>query len=216
MKCVEGIWFPDAERHLQTAFGPKIDGKATYQYYKLEAALKFVKRWRCALDIGMHVGLWAMHLAKRFETVIGFEPVSEHIDCLHVNMLGMSNYMVHNVALGHRACSVGLKVMDGSSGSTQVDENGLGIPMRMLDDFAFHAVDFIKIDVENYEPFVVEGGEQTIKRHKPIIILEQKGIRKGSSKLTYGKEQHEAKALLESWGAKELFELKGDHCMGWS
>jgi len=216
VKCIAGIWFPDAEMHLQTVFGPNIDGKATYQYHKLEAALRHVKQWRCAVDVGMHVGLWAMHLAKRFDQVIGFEPVAEHIDCLRLNMAAAPNYVVREMALGHRAGSVGLKILPGSTGSTQIDEEGQGIEMRTLDSFDFTVVDFLKIDVENYEYFVVEGGEQTIRRCKPIIVIEQKGDKTRKHKSTYGRERHDAKELLEAWGAKQLFEMNGDHCMGWN
>lgn len=223
MKSCEGIWLPDSERHLVEMLrsSPKIDGRATHQYHKLDAALRFVRQWRCAVDVGMHVGLWSMHLAKRFKTVIGFEPVYENIECLRMNMNGLNNYEVHNCLLGNRKALVGLTFMDGSTGSTQVLENGGGFPMCRLDDFEFENVDFLKIDVEGYEPFVIEGGEKTIKKHKPVIIVEQK--MKGNKlskngtvlKSNYGKEQYAAKQLLESWGAKPKFEMAGDFCLSW-
>lgn len=217
MKCADGIWFPDSEKHLvkMLAKVPKINGKGTYQYHKLDAALKQVRQWRCAIDIGMHVGLWSMHLAKRFETVIGFEPVLEHIECLKLNMVGNNNYLVHQCALGNRIGSAGLKFLEGSTGSTQVTDDGQGIIMRRLDDFTFDAIDFIKIDVENYEFFVIQGAEETIKKHKPVIIFEQKGDNRVSYKLTYGKERYDAQKLLESWGARKKFEMNGDCCMSW-
>lgn len=217
MKCADGVWFPASETHLVKMLGkvPKVNGRGAYQYHKLQAAMGLVKKRRCAIDVGMHVGLWAMHLAKMFKTVIGFEPVAEHIECLRLNMAGVNNYVVHNVALGSCRQSVGFNILEGSTGSTQVVDGGQGASMCRLDDFEFDAVDFIKIDVEGYEYFVVEGGENTIKTHKPVIILEQKGIRPGSSKSDYGKEQYAAKRLLESWGAKQKFEISGDHCMSW-
>ena len=216
MKCADGIWFPDGEKHLieMLKVAPKIDGKGTYQYFKLEAALSYVKQWRCALDVGMHVGLWAMHLSKHFKNVVGFEPMAEHIECLKLNMQGIKNYEVHDIALGNGTVNeVGLRMFEGSMGSTQVTNDGKGIQMKKLDDFTFDAVDFIKIDVEAYEYFVVEGGEQTIKKHKPVIIIEQKPCR--ASKLNYGKGQYDAKELLKSWGAKERFEARGDFCLSW-
>lgn len=216
VKLAEGIWFPDDEEHLVDMVKrgiTKIDGRGTYQYHKLEASLQYVKKWRCALDIGMHVGLWSMHLAKKFKTVIGFEPVAEHIECLHMNMAGLKNYEVHNCALGNRNGVAGIRPFPKSTGSTQVTDDGNGVRMCKLDDFEFEAVDFIKIDVEAYEYFVVAGGEQTIKAHKPVIILEQKGS--GNGKLNYGKDQYAAKELLESWGAKQRYENRGDFCMSW-
>jgi FkbM family methyltransferase len=219
MKCEQGVWFPDNEHHLvkMLKLSPTINGKGTYQHHKLDAAMRFVKHRRCAIDVGMHVGLWSMHLARLFQTVVGFEPAADHVECLHLNMSGFNNYQVHNCALGNRTASVGLKRFNGSTGSTQIEDDGQGIPMRRLDDFQFDAVDFIKIDVEYYEPFVVEGGEQTIRKHRPVVIVEQKGGtgKVGLPKHTYGKGPYAAKELLESWGAKQKFEISGDYCMSW-
>lgn len=218
MKQVDGIWFPDNEKHLcemVLASQPKVNGKGTYQYQKLTAALQYVKRKGLALDIGMHIGLWSMHLAKQFETVVGFEPVAEHIECLRLNMSGATNWEVHNCALGNDVGTVGLKLFDGSTGSTQILEGAGGITMRRLDDFTFSdTIDFIKIDVENYEYFVLEGGEKTIRENQPVIILEQKGNGK-NGKLTYDKGQYASLELLKSWGAKQKFEMNGDYCLSW-
>lgn len=219
MKYEEGIWFPDGEDHLvdMVRKSSRIGGRGTYQYHKLEAALQYVRHRRCALDIGMHVGLWAMHLVKRFDFVVGFEPVEDHIKCLSANMAGVTNYQVHHCALGDHTGSVGLKFMPGSTGSTQVVEGGHGVSLRQLDEFVFKVIDFIKIDVEGYEWHVVTGGEQLIRKHRPVIILEQKGIKKrvNSFKFDYGKKQYDARDLLRSWGARQLFEIHGDCCLAW-
>ncbi len=216
MKCEHGVWFPDSETHLvkMLGLGPRVKGKGTYQLHKLTAAITHVKKFRMALDVGMHVGLWAMHLAKRFERVVGFEPVLEHIECLRVNMMGVDNWDVHNCALGDHIGRVGLRLMQGSTGSTQIAHVDAGIEMRPLDDFEFEHVDFVKIDVECYEYFVVKGGERTFRQHKPVVIVEQKGVRPGG-KDDYGKDKFAAKTLLESWGAKTLFEISGDYCLAW-
>lgn len=214
MQYADGIWFPDEEIHLIKMLkqAPRIDGKGTYQHHKLTAAMQYVKKKRCALDIGMHVGLWAMHLAKIFKNVIGFEPVSDHIECLRLNMDNITNYVVHNCALGDRTASVGVKILKGSTGSTHInDDIDDGIAMFPLDHFKFDVVDFIKIDVEGYEYRVVEGGEKIIRAHKPVIIIEQK-----PGKVEwYGHKQYDAKKLLESWGAKHRFDISGDICLSW-
>ena len=33
-------------------------------------------------------------------------------------------------------------------------------------------LDFIKLDIEGYEPLAISGGIQTIKKYKPVIALE--------------------------------------------
>jgi FkbM family methyltransferase len=214
MKCEFGVWFPDNEFHLVKMLrdSPRVDGKGTYQIAKLNAAMKYVRKWDQAVDVGMHVGLWSMHLCKRFKNVTGFEPVPEHIKCLHRNMDGISNFHVYNCALGDKVNSVGFKFLEGSTGSTQIAHVDNGIPMFPLDEFPFDHVDFIKIDVEGYEYYVVKGGEKTIKKHKPVMIIEQKPKGKAES---YGLHRFSALHLLQSWGGKVQFEMSGDFCVAW-
>lgn len=46
------------------------------------------------------------------------------------------------------------------------------VELRTLDSLELQKVDFIKIDVEGYEYFVLQGGLNTIRKFKPQIILE--------------------------------------------
>jgi hypothetical protein len=77
MKQVEGIWLPDEDTHFQTMFPqfPKVGGRATYQYDKLQSCLDLCQSRRVAVDVGAHVGLWSMILCDHFATVVAFEPV---------------------------------------------------------------------------------------------------------------------------------------------
>lgn len=216
MKCVGGVWLPAHETHMvewMTANNTKINGKLTYQWSKQDAAMKHVKAWRTAVDIGAHVGTWAMHLAERFERVVAFEPIAEHRRCLVANLeeAGTAQIVLHPCALGDRDGSVAFEIPEGSCGGTHIIGEG-DIPLRMLDTFALKEVDFIKIDVEGYELFAVRGGEKTIRENKPCIIVEQKP--KGLAE-RYGQTRMAAVELLQSWGAKVKFEMSGDFCLSW-
>ncbi len=83
--------------------------------------------------------------------------------------------------------------------------------MHTLDSFELKDVDFIKIDTEGYELYVVKGAEETIKRCKPTMIVEQKGH--GMKYFGFGKE--EGVELLESWGMKRVANMSGDIIMVW-
>lgn len=192
------------------ARSPKIGGKGTYQYAKFLAAMNHVKQWRLALDIGAHVGLWTMHMIERFDTVIAFEPCREHCDCWLENVEPDHSAHLVCAALGNKQANVGLAFEPGSSGGTHIAENGGGtVPIVPLDSFAFKCVDFIKIDVEGYELFVLQGGEQTIRVWKPTILIEQKP--KGLAE-RYGQQRMAAVDLLKRWGATVQFEMSGDFC----
>lgn len=44
--------------------------------------------------------------------------------------------------------------------------------VEKLDNFDLRDITLIKIDVENHEKEVLEGAKETIKRNKPVIVLE--------------------------------------------
>jgi hypothetical protein len=89
MKQVGGVWLPDHEEHLIAWMRNRnevVDGKLTYQHHKLQEAMKWVRNWRTAVDVGAHCGLWSMHLAKRFKQLHAFEPVADHRECFAKNV----------------------------------------------------------------------------------------------------------------------------------
>lgn len=85
------------------------------------------------------------------------------------------------------------------------------VNVRPLDSWNFHEVDFIKIDVEGWERKVVMGAEETIRRDKPVIVIEQLG-----HEIRYGDAPFAALDILKSWGMVSLRpNMKGDYYMGW-
>ena len=152
-----------------------------------------------ALDIGANVGLWSCDLVNSFEKVIAFEPVQEFIECFRKNVK-KPNYFVYACALGKEKSYINMNIVEGNTGHTHVDKNSYGkgkIPLNTLDSFNFNDVDMIKIDVEGLEEDILHGAEATIKRNKPVLVIEQ--------------QKHEYKdamsdlpsiKILESWGYK--------------
>lgn len=217
MKQVEGFWLPDKEEHLVPFLvnGPKVHGGPTYQYQKLAPAIKLCKQRRRAVDVGAHCGLWSRVLAYEFAALDAFEPVAEHRDCFKLNVLtddAMALVTLHPFALGDHFDTVTLHTGEASSGDTYVQPGGEHTsPMQRLDQFHLMEVDFLKIDCEGYEKFVLLGGEQTIRRDKPVIIVEQK-----PGKATqFGLKDTEAVDLLIDWGAKLVSVISGDYIMRW-
>ncbi len=122
-----------------------------------------------------------------------------------------SGVHLFSCALGDHEGAVSIRTNPTSSGDSVVNGDG-DIPMRTLDSFGFEGVDFIKIDCEGYELFVIRGAEETIKRCKPIMVVEQKGH--GMKHFGIGKE--DAVDLLKSWGMRPMrAPMSGDHILGW-
>jgi FkbM family methyltransferase len=214
IKLVGGVWLPAAEQHLVEWMVKRnqiVDGRLTYQLHKLEAALKHVRKFRRAVDVGAHCGLWSMHLAKRFERVEAFEPVKLHRDCFEINV-DMTVCTLYPIALGEKERMVSMHTANSSSGDTTVAGAGT-IPMQRMDDVLAHAfdVDFIKLDCEGYELFALRGGEELLKRCKPVICVEQKP---GKAE-QFGLARTGAVEYLQGLGAKVHQEMSGDFIMGW-
>lgn len=232
-KRVGGVWLPASETHFadwmtRSKRARRVEGKLTYQYHKLEAALAHQppERRRVALDIGAHVGLWAMWLTRHFDHLHAFEPAPPHAAILPFNMT-RPNWTLHRCALGERAGRIDLTVPCAQTGGAyleagrvgpagaQYDAGGSrdtwhGLPMRTLDSFGFETVDFIKIDVEGVERAVITGGRETIRRCRPNIVVEQKG-----NEAHYGEPRDAARALLTAWGMRPVGCLSGDWILTW-
>lgn len=203
----QGIWLPDGETHLtdwMNKAGEMVDGKGTYQIKKLRKALEYCTNFRSAVDVGAHCGLWSMQLMKRFEKVFAFEPVAAHRDCFAKNV-DLDEVELFPYALGEKSRRIAINTASTSSGDSWVSGEG-DIPMHPLDALDINDLDFIKIDCEGYEKFVLLGGEETIKRCRPCIIVEQKP---GHAQ-RYGLGERDAVAYLLSLGSVLRAEISGD------
>lgn len=212
MKQYGGWFFPDHEQHLTEWLGKmndNRDGRLRYQGKKQDAALPWCKELRGAVDIGAHVGLWSYYLSKTFFHVDAFEPVSAHRECFRANVINR-NVVLHDCAIGDREGMVSLHIGDGSSGDSWIDGEG-AIAMKRLDDFTLTEVDFIKLDCEGYELFALRGGEETIKRCRPCIIVEQKPGRAQK----FGLGETDAVDYLKSLGAVLRKVMAGDYILSW-
>ncbi|MEJ6845090.1 FkbM family methyltransferase [Sinorhizobium fredii] len=213
MKEIRGIWFPDSDTHFaaQLAHNPLVDGRGTYQYRKYQAALPHVSGRGHAVDIGAHVGLWSRVMALSFAKVTAFEPLEEHIECFGRNVVA-EHVRLHAVALAEKAGELRLAPAADNSGNASVGTEGEKVRARTLDSYRLKDIDLIKIDVEGFEVPVLAGGEKTIKREKPAIIVEQKP--NGSAE-RYGRGATDALELLKSWGAEVVWEIGGDFLLVW-
>lgn len=176
MQLVEGIYLPDDDmemaNYLRKSY--QLNGKAVYQPKQIFTALEYVKNHRRALDIGAHVGTWSRILVEHFDRVEAFEPLWDHQQCFRKNV---SEAMLHPYAVSSEDGVVRMRVIPNHTGACHIDDNGVSVDAVKIDDYEFDDVDFMKIDVEGHEVEVLEGAIETLKRCRPTIIVEQKGLR---------------------------------------
>ena len=173
MKLVHGIWIPDGD----TTFAKVLQRHGgEYQLNRYEEALPHIKRRRVALDIGAHIGMYTRHMVRHFQLVHAFEPMPDNFECLEMNTQGFGNVHNHHCAvgavksrcepLGNAGKSVSWKMMPKHDGIISV--------VALDDCFTNTFVDFIKIDVEGMEHDVLLGAEEIIRKHKPVVLIEEK------------------------------------------
>lgn len=216
-KLHDGIWLREDERHLvdhlmpgQKQFMRLPDGRPGYQRHKYTRALPHVAERQVFVDIGAHCGLWSMQAELDFDQVIAFEPLPAHGEIYPFNMRSQ-RWTLHRCALGDACGMVEMDSEIGSSGNTHVAGEG-NIPMRLLDNFRIERIDLLKIDTEGYELPIVRGAIETLKRCRPVVVIEQKG----KDRQNFGADHSVVLDVLRGLGMVEVRDqIGGDWFFGW-
>ncbi|QWE10886.1 FkbM family methyltransferase [Polynucleobacter sp. es-EL-1] len=146
---------------------------------ELKHISNLIKDARVAIDVGANRGVYAFHLSKIFNEVIVFEPQKWCIDIIkdaEIKNIKLFNYGLSNT-VGMTKIYTPLdpnKMPIDAFASLRPIENSIEniIPINRLDYYDFSNVDFIKIDVEGHEYEVLEGAIETLKRNKPLLLVE--------------------------------------------
>jgi FkbM family methyltransferase len=108
--------------------------------------------------------------------VYAFEPNPSAHTCLCYNMLKFVNVSCYQMALGE---TPGIGIIADSknlnAGASMVKRTGSGDVLIMTLDSMAHKwdrLDFIKIDAEGSEPEIILGALQTLRRLRPVILIE--------------------------------------------
>lgn len=159
-----------------------------YQRTNWDFAQSILPRFRNAIDIGSNNACNAIHYAKKFEWVECFEPtqLAQELWKNTIRDNGVENVTLHTEALGEYAGTTEILLHEKNGGHNHLahfDKNPRAnqerstratqtVTVNRLDDYEFDRVDFIKIDVEGYEKFVLQGATQTINNNRPLLQLE--------------------------------------------
>jgi len=151
-----------------------------------------IKASKIILDVGAHCGSHSVIYAKLNPDakIFAFEPQKKMFLLLNMNLRnnGITNVTTIQAALGNKICNATMNAscVDGPTtnqplddghlfnlGGLQIGEGGEPIKILTMDSINFNGkVDYIKIDTEGFESFVLSGGLATITRDKPIIFFE--------------------------------------------
>ena len=153
-----------------------------YERQLISWAMAFMDPTKLFLDIGAHVGTYSLSFAKLCAGVHSFEcsPKTFNYLCANIALQDLHTKITpHRVALGNTTGTIPyyIRAPDGGGNSCidfkdRVCES-VEVPLRTLDSFGFSNIGMIKMDVEGFEPKVLEGARETLKANGyPRILVE--------------------------------------------
>ena len=193
--------------HFDPALFPYRGGPVWHRDYVNGFVLKMAefplpRTARCIVDIGANVGLFskAAELFCPAARILAVEPSRMAFDALRARC--GSRVEAVRAAVGAAVGEATLHIATQLASSTLLPPsdsmNGLFegnikptgatevVPLTTLDklhrDASLGQIDLLKIDVEGFEPEVIEGGRETIARHVDRVMLEVSFARLGSEK----------------------------------
>ncbi|MDG1347334.1 MAG: FkbM family methyltransferase [Crocinitomicaceae bacterium] len=187
----------------------------TYERGTLNFIEKHLQKSQTFIDVGANIGLMSMTAKKTLGNsgqVWAFEANPRTFEIMEKNF-GLNNMnSIHSFECGLGKDSETLTLYDnwsinrGAASTVVQGVNAESIDIKILPFDAVATsqgikVDMMKIDVEGMELAVLTGAEESIRKDKPILIIEFSAEREvGSRKVLYDK--------IESFGLYSFYKLK--------
>lgn len=159
--------------------------KGRYEEKELALVCRNLSTGAVFFDVGANVGVYSLSVAWTFDTVEihAFEPVPEIIcefkDNLSRNHIDSSKITINPLAVGDVDGWVFITTDYHSSNyitDSHSEQKRIRVRCTTLDNYvkekAIKRLDSIKIDVEGRELAVLKGAKETLKRFRPIVLVE--------------------------------------------
>lgn len=171
---VDGIKFTLVDVESMYIVSPQFE-KWMWDYLKVKSGDVF-------LDVGAHVGKYALQVAKvvgENGLIIAIEPNPENYLALtkNISINKIENILAYNIAGWHKDCKMKLFIAEKAGRHSLKENKGcLGsvlVEAKALDNIIKGIkVNWIKLDVEGAEYEVLQGLENALKEYKPQLIIE--------------------------------------------
>jgi len=135
-----------------------------------EKICKFVKDKKVCIQAGGNMGVYTKMYAAKFQHVYTFEPEPLNFFCLNQNVTETNVYKYQS-CIGKERKLVNLKIKEANRGKNHVNKTG-HIPTLQIDDLGLDVCSLIHLDIEGFELFALQGALQTIRKCKPVIVVE--------------------------------------------
>jgi FkbM family methyltransferase len=141
-----------------------------------------VQKGRVAIDVGANNGIYTYPLLRLASKVIAVEPNPGYFEELRIlfgpriELIAAALSDVEGAADLHvpvgAALGESLGTIESGNPIAETNCRHIRVPLKTLDSLGMKNVGFIKIDVEGHEEKVIRGGEELMRRCRPILLVE--------------------------------------------
>jgi FkbM family methyltransferase len=172
------------ELELNQLIDSEVFYNGAFEPITTKAIQKFVRPGMTAFDIGANVGWHTLNLATlvgQKGRVYAFEPTEWAIGKLKKNLSlnsGFNNVIIEGLALSdiiEFKKHYRIRSRWDVEGRKTAKEEGYSDFMTLdtyCEEKSINKIDFIKIDVDGYECKIIKGGLNTLKKSRPILVIE--------------------------------------------
>mgnify|MGYP002629597179 CR=1 FL=1 len=187
IQCRHGLFTFDKN---DTYVGRSLETYGEWAEAEVHLFAKIIRPSDCVVEIGANIGSHTIALARLASKgcVHAFEPQPYVFSLLQKNVANneLKNISLWNVAVGSEAGRVSMPFISASL-SSQVNFGAIsihtqssrrvGVPLLAIDYIQeIQQIDFLKIDVEGFEPYVLEGAKSAIQKFRPIVFIESQNL----------------------------------------
>ena len=171
--------------------GNKVMKNGVWEPEIIEVYESIIQPHYIIIDIGAHMGFHTINFARNGSQVYAFEPqkrlynqicgniflneLNEKITCFNIGLGEINKRSSFGSLYKHNTLNWqgnwDLELINYGGRSLEDDLGTNEIEIRTLDSFNINP-DFIKMDVEGYELKTFQGAQQTLEKHKPVILFE--------------------------------------------
>ena len=168
---------------FDTYIGEALSRYGEYSFGEQVLFQRLVRSGSTVVEVGANIGVHTVELSRLVGgngTVYAFEPQRLVFQALCANLAlnQCTNVLARQAALGSEDGTILVPAMDPATRtnfggiSLQGATVGESVPVIALDRLSLAACHFLKADVEGMELDVVTGAVETIRRHRPLLYLE--------------------------------------------
>lgn len=160
------------------------------------------------VDCGGHIGTFSFNAACDGRKMMIVEGAEKNAECLEKTFEGWSNVDVEHAILLDNVSKCDFSSDYGPFGSAKASEEGESTSETLdniVDRLKPEKISAIKYDLEGNEISAMKGSLNTLKKHKPVLLIEINGF----ALMEQGKKPYHIFSFLDDLGYK-YFLPKGD------